>query len=180
MQPVDATGIVEEQRALRQKYEKPKRLFEPDEMATLKRMIRAMVENYLTKKRKQIERGLLRADAPRQATEWRQRQLAALASPGTPSIDAILDAVSEVSGMPISDILGPNRSYKYTRPRFMAIALLRQLRADLSQPTIGRLMGNRDHTSILHALRQFEKLKGEAPFKDWLATPRIQELMVKP
>ncbi|MBX3751922.1 MAG: hypothetical protein KF897_17725, partial [Opitutaceae bacterium] len=48
---------------------------------------------------------------------------------------------------------GASRTRHVVEARFEAIRLVRAARPDLSLPAIGRLF-NRDHTTILHALKR--------------------------
>lgn len=57
----------------------------------------------------------------------------------------------------VEDIKSRNRSAHFVRPRFMAIWFLRNTE-NLSSPVIGRLLGGRDHTSILYAERRAEDM----------------------
>lgn len=44
------------------------------------------------------------------------------------------------------------------RPRQVAMYLIRDLCPHFSYPRIGRMMGGRDHTTIMHGVRTIEKL----------------------
>lgn len=67
----------------------------------------------------------------------------------------IIAAVSVDTGVPVADILGPRRTKHIVEARFQAIAEARKRRPDLSLPQLGRAF-NRDHTSILSALRKMQ------------------------
>jgi chromosomal replication initiator protein len=78
--------------------------------------------------------------------------------------DKILDAVAEYEGVEIKDLIGQNRSAKIARPRQIAMYLLREIN-ETSLPQIGELLGGRDHTTVLYAIRKVaedEKLKSRA------------------
>ena len=78
--------------------------------------------------------------------------------------DKILDAVAEYEGVDIKDLIGQNRSAKIARPRQIAMYLLREIN-ETSLPQIGELLGGRDHTTVLYAIRKVaedEKLKSRA------------------
>jgi chromosomal replication initiator protein len=49
------------------------------------------------------------------------------------------------------------RSRQIARPRQIAMYLAKNL-TSLSYPEIGRRFGNRDHTTIMHAVRKVEEL----------------------
>lgn len=61
------------------------------------------------------------------------------------------------------DLVGERRLRRLVRPRQVAMWLCRKL-TDRSMPDIGRRFGGRDHTTVLHAYRQIEKLRLEDHF----------------
>lgn len=80
-----------------------------------------------------------------------------LGKPPRPSMTAIINAVLEKhEGITIKDIRAPGRMKKVVAARHEAIAAIRRIRPDLSLPAIGRFF-NRDHTTILSALRKGTK-----------------------
>jgi len=79
-----------------------------------------------------------------------------LGKPAKPTMTAIVNAVLERhEGISIKDVRSPGRKKKIVMARHEAIAAIRRIRPDLSLPAIGRFF-NRDHTTILHAIRKFE------------------------
>lgn len=66
----------------------------------------------------------------------------------------IIKTVADCAGIHPGFITGPSRSREHVHARFVAILLIREMRPDLGTPTIGRLVGDRDHTSIINALRK--------------------------
>jgi chromosomal replication initiator protein len=54
------------------------------------------------------------------------------------------------------DLLGKKRTRSLARPRQVAMALAKELTAQL--PEIGVAFGGRDHTTVLHACRQIRHL----------------------
>ncbi|MFN3513433.1 MAG: helix-turn-helix domain-containing protein [Phenylobacterium sp.] len=72
------------------------------------------------------------------------------------SFESIKRAVAAVAGMRLSDLEGPRRWKAYAQPRQTTCLLARRIRPDLSLPNLGRRLGGRDHTSILHAARRAE------------------------
>lgn len=54
------------------------------------------------------------------------------------------------------------RERRWSRPRQLAMYLCREL-TPRSLPQIGRAFGNRDHTTVIHACRQIERLKATDP-----------------
>ncbi len=90
------------------------------------------------------------------------------------TIDLILSAVSESTGVSITEIIGDKRSRPVVDSRHMAMYLAREL-TDSSLPKIGERFGNRDHTSVLHAVQKITKLMQE----DRDMYNRIQRLTTK-
>jgi chromosomal replication initiator protein len=79
------------------------------------------------------------------------------------TVDDIQKAVSEYYGMKQADLLSDRRNRAVARPRQVAMWLCKQL-TTRSLPDIGRRFGGRDHTTVLHAVRKIEELKGvDAP-----------------
>jgi chromosomal replication initiator protein len=81
------------------------------------------------------------------------------------SADKIFDAVvAEFEGISVQDLMGSNRSAKVALPRQLAMYLLRNLN-DTSLPQIGELLGGRDHTTVMYAIKKIdddEKLRSRA------------------
>jgi chromosomal replication initiator protein len=73
------------------------------------------------------------------------------------TIDIILSAVSETTGISITEIIGDKRSRPVVEGRHLAMYLAREL-TDSSLPKIGERFGNRDHTTVLHAVDKITKL----------------------
>ncbi|HXJ76035.1 MAG TPA: helix-turn-helix domain-containing protein, partial [Candidatus Dormibacteraeota bacterium] len=113
--------------------------------------------------------------------EARKRAEAAYIAQTAPvcPIADIVAACSEITGISIDDMRGPRRSRHLAWPRHFTIWMIRRLRWDMSMPMIAKLMGNRDHTTVLHAVRNVEKRRGEidAPFAGWIEDPRAQALL---
>ena len=79
------------------------------------------------------------------------------------TVDDIQKAVAEYYGMKQADLLSDRRNRAVARPRQVAMWLCKQL-TTRSLPDIGRRFGGRDHTTVLHAVRKIEELKGvDAP-----------------
>ncbi len=73
------------------------------------------------------------------------------------TVGVIIDAVSEHYNINPMAIRSGRRTDAVRIPRFMACYLAREM-TQHSLPAIGRLIGNRDHTTILHAIRKFEEM----------------------
>lgn len=63
---------------------------------------------------------------------------------------SIIDRVAARYDLTRADILGQAKPRHIAMPRQEAMALVRKERAHLSYPSIGRIFGNRDHTTIMH------------------------------
>jgi chromosomal replication initiator protein len=56
-----------------------------------------------------------------------------------------------------ADLLSPRRARAIVRPRQIGMYLAKKL-TSRSLPEIGRRFGNRDHSTVLHAVRKIEEL----------------------
>ena len=74
------------------------------------------------------------------------------------SIEEIQLRVSQHYNIKISEMHSPRRSRSVARPRQVAMYLAKIL-TPCSLPQIGRKFGNRDHTTVMHAVRKIEELK---------------------
>ncbi len=77
------------------------------------------------------------------------------------SIENIQKTVASYYKIKVSDLLSQRRSRSIARPRQMAMALAKNL-TNHSLPEIGDAFGGKDHTTVLHACRKIEQLKGES------------------
>ena len=80
-----------------------------------------------------------------------------------PSLDAtpltcddIINRVASFSGHTVDDLIGPSRRQPLARYRQVAMYLSRE-HTDMSLPKIGKAFGDRDHTTVLHAV---DKIRG--------------------
>lgn len=74
-----------------------------------------------------------------------------------PKIDDIQRVVSQHYGVSKQDLVSARRTRVIVRPRQIAMFLSKTL-TPRSLPEIGRRFGNRDHTTVLHAVRKIEEL----------------------
>ena len=74
------------------------------------------------------------------------------------TIDKIQNVTSNFFNITLSDMLSPRRSRPLARPRQVAMYLAKKL-TSRSLPEIGRKFSNRDHTTVIHAVKTIEKLK---------------------
>lgn len=78
------------------------------------------------------------------------------------TIDNIQKTVSEYFKIRISDLLSKKRNRSITRPRQIAMAIAREL-TNHSLPEIGNAFGGRDHSTVINACKQVEKLRKSEP-----------------
>ncbi len=74
------------------------------------------------------------------------------------TIDEIQKRVSEHFKIRAAEMVSARRAREVARPRQIAMYLAKQL-TPRSLPEIGRRFGGRDHTTVIHAVRQIEKLR---------------------
>lgn len=77
------------------------------------------------------------------------------------SMPRIIHAVAKVHGMRAADVVGPRRAGNLVAARQHAMWLIHFYRPDLSYPAIGRAIGNRDHSTVMHGVK---KWAGRAAF----------------
>jgi len=75
------------------------------------------------------------------------------------TIDEIQKAVSTHFDLKTIDLLSARRAVAVARPRQIAMYLAKRL-TTRSLPEIGRKFGNRDHSTVIHAVRRIEELRG--------------------
>ncbi len=79
-----------------------------------------------------------------------------------PSAREIIAVIARKHGLDSGAIVGSSRQRHVVKARFEAIAEVRRLRPDLSSTQMGKIFGDRDHTTILHALRKIDARKEAA------------------
>ena len=77
------------------------------------------------------------------------------------TIDNIIKTVADYYKIKVSDILSKRRTRSVARPRQMAMALAKEL-TNNSYPEIGNSFGGRDHTTVIHAVKKVEELRGDS------------------
>ena len=70
--------------------------------------------------------------------------------------DYIISVVAEHYHVTVAELCGNKRSSKIVMPRQIAMYLCREI-IDTSLKTIGKNLGNRDHTTIMHGIEKIEK-----------------------
>lgn len=81
----------------------------------------------------------------------------------------VIEFVAASYGLPTAALTGDCRRSVVVRPRQFAMYAIRQLCPHLSLNLIGRALGGRDHTTILHGLRKVEGQIAQGEFGDDLA-----------
>jgi len=78
------------------------------------------------------------------------------------TLDNIQKTVADYFHVRVSDMLSKKRSRSIARPRQIAMSLAKGLTTH-SLPEIGDAFGGRDHTTVLHACRKVQELRGMEP-----------------
>jgi chromosomal replication initiator protein len=91
-----------------------------------------------------------------ESVDLAMRDLLASGEPRRVKIDDILRAVSRHFAVSKQDILSQRRHRSVVWPRQVGMYLAKQL-TSRSLPEIGRRFGDRDHTTVLHAIRKIDK-----------------------
>jgi hypothetical protein len=81
----------------------------------------------------------------------------------------VLRTAAKVTAVKVRELRGPSRKRRIARPRQVLCWFLKK-RTMLSTPQIGRFVGNRDHSTVIHAVRKVDQLLGEedAQVRIWL------------
>ncbi|TVR27343.1 MAG: chromosomal replication initiator protein DnaA [Ilumatobacter sp.] len=96
-------------------------------------------------------------------TELAQQQLADLLSDTTPrprTDQELLDEIAGILGFEVEALKGKSRQRPLVTARQIAMYVFRDL-TDLSYPSIARLFGGRDHTTVIHAVEKIQRQMGE-------------------
>ena len=76
------------------------------------------------------------------------------------TIEEIQIRVAQHFNIKVAEMHSPRRARAVARPRQVAMYLAKQL-TSRSLPEIGRKFGNRDHTTVMHAVRKIEELRAK-------------------
>ncbi len=76
------------------------------------------------------------------------------------TVDKIQTIVSNYYNIPLSEMLSQRRSRPLARPRQVAMYLAKKL-TTRSLPEIGRRFANRDHTTVIHAVKTITRLSDQ-------------------
>jgi chromosomal replication initiator protein len=111
----------------------------------------------------------LRAATTHQGSELDERLIETLIAPYVSSsapitLDKVIDTVAWVYGITRAELLSRDRSRRVAWPRHVAAYLCRHLTRS-SLPEIGEVLGGRNHTSVLRAVRSVaDRVSGDAAF----------------
>ena len=78
------------------------------------------------------------------------------------TIEEIQKRVSDYYNIRVAEMSSARRAQMVARPRQVAMFLAKQL-TSRSLPEIGRKFGNRDHTTVMHAIKKVEQLSSADP-----------------
>ena len=76
------------------------------------------------------------------------------------TVDKIQNIVSNYFNIPLSEMLSQRRSRPLARPRQIAMYLAKKM-TTRSLPEIGRRFANRDHTTVIHAVKTITRLSDQ-------------------
>ena len=72
----------------------------------------------------------------------------------------VLEATADMFGLTVDELCGKSRSRPLVTARQVAMYVLREM-TDFSYPAIGRAFGDRDHTTVMHAVSKISDLMRE-------------------
>ena len=78
------------------------------------------------------------------------------------SVESIQKTVADFYKIKVADMYSQRRPTNIARPRQIAMYFAKEL-TQKSLPEIGELFGGRDHTTVLHAVRKINELRGKFP-----------------
>lgn len=83
-------------------------------------------------------------------------------APKAVTAQSIMDAVSQRYNVTVADLQSKKRSKEYTLPRQIAMYLIREM-TGLSTTAIGRELGDRDHTTVMHGCEKVSDMLAQDP-----------------
>ena len=72
----------------------------------------------------------------------------------------VIEATADMFGLTVDELCGKSRSRPLVTARQVAMYVLREM-TDFSYPAIGRAFGDRDHTTVMHAVSKISELMRE-------------------
>ena len=93
-----------------------------------------------------------------------QQILSQSASPPVQNVtpEMVIETVARHFEVEVRDVTGTKRHHRIVRARQMAMYLIRDLMGS-SFPSLGRLFGNRDHSTALYAVKKIGQLQKDSP-----------------
>jgi chromosomal replication initiator protein len=115
---------------------------------------------------------------PEEMPEPRSRDIIDLYNSFTPPaltlISRIKSVVAEQYGVTVMDLISSRRTWDLVRPRHVAMYLCKVM-TPKSYPEIGRRFGNRDHATVMNAVRKItERIASDPEFAGEIAELREQ------
>lgn len=74
------------------------------------------------------------------------------------SARSVAEFVARRHNLTFAQLLSVHRARCVARPRQIAMYAIRELCPHMSMPATGRMLGGRDHTTVLHGIRKIEEL----------------------
>ena len=74
------------------------------------------------------------------------------------SANEVAGFVASRHGITMAELKNRSRRHEYVRPRQIAMYAIRQLCPHMSYPVIAKVLARKDHTTVLHGVRQIESL----------------------
>jgi chromosomal replication initiator protein len=78
--------------------------------------------------------------------------------PRTITVKEIMDVTAETFGVTVEELIGPSRRRPLVAARQICMYVVREMLPDTSFPTIAREFGDRDHTTVMHAVKKIRGL----------------------
>ncbi len=115
-------------------------------------------------------------------TELAQQQLADLLTETEPKPRTeaeLLEEIAGILGFDVEALKGKSRQRPLVTARQIAMYVFRE-QTDLSYPSIARLFGGRDHTTVIHAVEKIQRQMGERKAIYEQVTDVLQKLKLAP
>ncbi|RWC25888.1 MAG: hypothetical protein EOS27_26925 [Mesorhizobium sp.] len=136
-----------------------------DVLAAARKQAEALVARATEEADRLVKAALIEAESIRQLAvkaamaEVQRINSLAIEEPALPPakklpVSVIIAEVAREHNVRPADIIGPSRAERMVTARRAAMARVHVERPDLSSTTVGRLFGNRDHSTVLHAWRK--------------------------
>lgn len=105
--------------------------------------------------------------------------IAEVAPPRQISVTDCLSLVAAECGVTVLDLRSERKDRRVARPRQIAMWLARHA-TEYSLPRIAAAIGNRDHTTVLHGVRQIDGLREIDPSMRDLSDRLLRRLLADP